>query len=769
MIKQKTIIVVSALAVFSVIFTSFFASAKSYFYDEKWQEDKAPIANDALVAPDKINFLKGIGGAPSVGRAPYGAGFYDTSEYMVGSVSVAVILPESTGCFGCDSSTENWTATQESNISSEVQNAFNWWDEKNSHAKLSFNYHFYPGRTDTRAQTSREPINGPSYTIPGIGQGLWIAEIMSNFGYSTGDYFYRTRSFLDNMRNADGTDWAFMVFVANDQNSATRAFTDSTFAFAYYGGPFTIMTYNNKDYGIENMDAVLTHEMGHIFYALDQYSSAQKDCALRLGYQNYENQNSEYNVSGGQCKTNVDSIMRGGIYPYTSKNIDKYAKGQIGWGDTNSNSIPDAVDVTPKITITSYDAIATGRRYYGTMYITPKTNKNSYYDTLNDSYAYPQNNIYVGSLTAARFRIAEGNWKNVTISDGALDSLSESFYFDVAEEDVKSYLEINATTTNGNSKTVTPSGATGKRNIVVGAGFNYAPQVKVLTSTGKVKKSFYAYSKSMLEGVKVASCDFEGDGKDEIVTIPAYNWKSGEKPLVKIFSKNGKLKKKFKVSVKNSGISLACGDTNGDGKAEIILGAGYDDQPWVRILTKGGKLVKKFLAFDKKFIGSVSVAAGDIDADNKDEIVVGAGWGGGPQVRFFERNGKAKKSTFMAYSTKYRDGLRVAVGNIDSGAKEEIGVLPFGYGTAKNVKIFRYGKSKSVRSFMAYPKTYKYEAEIAMGDVNGDGKAEVVTSMGMDNGMQVKVLNAKGKVIKKIYPFGKNFRSGAYLATGRLN
>ena len=36
-------------------------------------------------------------------------------------------------------------------------------------------------------------------------------------------------------------------------------------------GPYSMLTYDNDGYGFANFDAVLAHEMGHVFGALDEY------------------------------------------------------------------------------------------------------------------------------------------------------------------------------------------------------------------------------------------------------------------------------------------------------------------------------------------------------------------------------------------------------------------------------------------------------------------------------------------------------------------
>ena len=50
----------------------------------------------------------------------------------------------------------------------------------------------------------------------------------------------------------------------------------------------------------------------------------------------------------------------------------------------------------------------------------------------------------------------------------------------------------------------------------------------------------------------------------------------------------------------------------------------------------GEKISAEFLAFDRDFKGGGYVGMGNVKGDKKPEIVVGAGYGGGPQVRVFK-------------------------------------------------------------------------------------------------------------------------------------
>ncbi|MCD4705988.1 hypothetical protein K8R61_02810, partial [bacterium] len=91
-------------------------------------------------------------------------------------------------------------------------------------------------------------------------------------------------------------------------------------------------------------------------------------------------------------------------------------------------------------------------------------------------------------------------------------------------------------------------------------------------------------------------------------------------------------------------------------------------------------------AYDKNFRGGLSVATGDIDGDGISEIRTGAGKGGGPHVRAFNANGVVKYQ-FFAYDNEDRYGINIAAGDIDNDGKYEIIASPKN-GGGNLVKIF---------------------------------------------------------------------------------
>src|SRR5205823_6602530 len=79
------------------------------------------------------------------------------------------------------------------------------------------------------------------------------------------------------------------------------------------------------------------------------------------------------------------------------------------------------------------------------------------------------------------------------------------------------------------------------------------------------------------------------------------------------------------------GVHVATADVNGDGQDDVITAPGNGGGPLVRVWDGNtGAMLKQFMAYDANFRGGAWVAGGDMNGDGKAEIVTGAGQGGGP-------------------------------------------------------------------------------------------------------------------------------------------
>jgi trimeric autotransporter adhesin len=119
-----------------------------------------------------------------------------------------------------------------------------------------------------------------------------------------------------------------------------------------------------------------------------------------------------------------------------------------------------------------------------------------------------------------------------------------------------------------------------------------------------------------------------GDGRDDIIVGATVNGH------VKVFDgrTNAAIRSFLAYPGFLGGVNVAAGDVNGDGRAEIITGAG-PGAPRGHVKVFSGvdsALLASFYAFNTAFSGGVFVASGDINGDGRADILTGAGPGTAP-------------------------------------------------------------------------------------------------------------------------------------------
>ena len=189
------------------------------------------------------------------------------------------------------------------------------------------------------------------------------------------------------------------------------------------------------------------------------------------------------------------------------------------------------------------------------------------------------------------------------------------------------------------------------------------------------------------------------------------------------------------------GSPVAACDIDGDGVSEILVGEGPSPVSGtrVRVLTANGAA---FSELPSAFVGAnygVNVACGDLDGDKVPEIIVGLGAGPGndTRVRAYDAKTMAMKADFVAFDAGVRYGTRVAVGDVDGDGKAEIVVTPGPSSiSGAHVKVFSANGTLrgEVHPFADGPiygdLNAPFGASVAVGDLDGDGIAEIATSPG---------------------------------------
>ena len=370
-------------------------------------DQPAPPQDDALLPPGRPAAME----MAAEGMTSTPPDYYQTSEFLAGRVAVSIIMPESNGTI--DANQEDWSTARQDAVVGEIAAALNWWAVREPAAGLSFTY-----RVERSVPTGYEPI-----TRSQSQESLWIASVMASLGYPGTSIWTQTRNYVNALRDGYGTDWAFIAFVVDDLIDPDNMFAPNAngtkyFAYAYLGGPFMVMTYGNDGYGPGNMDAVMAHEMGHIFLAQDGYA-ASTHCTAMSGYLYVQNSNS-LTPSQNACGMDMPCIMRGQVSPYTAGALSTSARGQLGWRDSDGDGILDPLDTAVGLSVWR-----TGLSEQGDGVIWNLAGV-----AMDYAYSSPSRaDTTINTIQSVEYQVDGGIWRAVTSGDGAWDEPLEPFSF----------------------------------------------------------------------------------------------------------------------------------------------------------------------------------------------------------------------------------------------------------------------------------------------------------------------------------------------------
>ena len=267
-------------------------------------------------------------------------------------------------------------------------------------------------------------------------------------------------------------------------------------------------------------------------------------------------------------------------------------------------------------------------------------------------------------------------------------------------------------------------GGDGQKEILISAGPGEKPWVKILRSDGSIINEFLVYADNFKGGVEISGCDFDADGRGEILT--GVRSKGGAH--IRIFDGFGKPKINqgffaFQDNL-NYGVQITCLDINGDKKDEIVAIGNEDKQKQIKIFNALGNLLQtKNLDFSAK---NLSLSSVDLGGDGIEEILVSAGLGDSPKVQIY-RGDLSLINEFFVYNESFKGGVSLIGGDVDEDKKDEIIVVP-GIGGNAHLRILNgFGQEKITDRSFIFDKNFKFGLDISLGDIDGDNEVEILT------------------------------------------
>lgn len=215
--------------------------------------------------------------------------------------------------------------------------------------------------------------------------------------------------------------------------------------------------------------------------------------------------------------------------------------------------------------------------------------------------------------------------------------------------------------------------------------------------------------------------------------------------------------------------SVAFGDWNGDGIADVIVGASPGRTPQVKVFdgTNGTEL-HSFLAYNSAFNGGVFVAAGDMNNDGRADIITGAGVGGSPHVRAFNAADGSYLYNAFPLGTAGTGGARVAAGDVNNDGVADI-IVAGGAGSTPRVRVVDGSTGSSIHDFNAFNAGFLGGIYVAAGDVNGDGQVDIIASAGATGTAHVRAFDGSDLTrLANFFAIGTSYTGGIKVSSGDI-
>ena len=299
------------------------------------------------------------------------------------------------------------------------------------------------------------------------------------------------------------------------------------------------------------------------------------------------------------------------------------------------------------------------------------------------------------------------------------------------------------------------------------------PNVHIYDASGlnpqTLIKDIMVYSPNFTGGVVTALGDVNHDGVIDLIAGPG----PGGGPNIKVISGVDFSTVLFNFfafePTFSGGVTLASGDIDGDLYADILVGAGPGGGPRIKVFSgKNLTVLRDFFAFEPTFSGGVTIATGLINSGSQIDILVGAGPGGGPRLKVFDGATLGVLMDFFVYDAAFRGGINVAAGNLYGGFTDQI-IVGAGAGGGPNVRVYDSNKN-ILQDFFAYSTGFSGGVRVAPALFSSNQRG-IITTPGPGNPVSSSpsdFLTLHGylgtNLLLDFYPYSSNFSGGLFVA-----
>lgn len=179
--------------------------------------------------------------------------------------------------------------------------------------------------------------------------------------------------------------------------------------------------------------------------------------------------------------------------------------------------------------------------------------------------------------------------------------------------------------------------------------------------------------------------------------------------------------------------------------------------------------------FGRNFTGGANVAVGDVTGDGVPDIVVSAAKGAAPIVKIFDGATLKEVRQFLAFGMSYTGGIHLAIGDVTGDGRADI-IAGGGAANGPHVNVFD-GRALTAanpalpvfptQSYLAGDADFLGGVSVSVADVTGDGHADIVAGAGQGGKPRVVVLDGRTHAVAQDFlAYDAAVRTGVNVAAG---
>ena len=254
------------------------------------------------------------------------------------------------------------------------------------------------------------------------------------------------------------------------------------------------------------------------------------------------------------------------------------------------------------------------------------------------------------------------------------------------------------------------------------------------------------------QSYSVAVADVNGDGKPDLLMANADG-------SVRVLLGNGDGTFQSTVSYKSGGAfadSVAVADVNGDGKPDLLVAncaeigvntCAQGDGVIGVLLGNGDGTFQPVATYRSGGIGAVSVVVADVNGDGKPDLLVANACGTSStcqagSVGALLGNGDGTFQAAVTYPSGMNEAFAVAVADVNGDGKQDL--LVGGGGENDNVGVLLGNGDGTFQPVVSYSSGGNTALSVAVADVNGDGKPDLVMAIAFYNTVAILLGNGNG-------------------------